>query len=246
MGVYDNTLITTTNISDRIDDLVAFLNTVSGVVAEKETVSISSADYLGAKFTIEGGKLEGFFGYNSSNIRFSGVYLKDVLNDAYLINPTSGGNNYASGGANTKVNVYTNVVDGEQNATVIHIADTASAYTVKIEVASLHIDNNILAGFVLASHEYTDISSLTFKNITTNNGVLYSYTNMFPYAASIGKLDYLGQAYFVNGNNLKKFTTDILRECSTVTLLSTASLVDGNWIALGAHCLAPLDSEEDE
>lgn len=245
MGVYDNTLITTTNQAERSAEIVAFLNTVSGVTAEEATVSISDTDYLGAKFTFENNKLEGFYGY-SGDCRYTGIYLKDILNDEYLISPVSGGNNYSSAVGNVKIHVYTNIANDEQNATLIQIADQLEAYTYKMEVMSLHIDGDVLVGYATTSHTYTDISSLTFKNISLNNGVTYSYTNMFQYTSVSGSLDYLGQAYFVNGNNLKKFTTDILRECSTVTLLSTASLSDGNWLAIGAHCLAPLDSEEDE
>jgi hypothetical protein len=99
---------------------------------------------------------------------------------------------------------------------------------------------------LLTDSQYVDISTLTFEETSDLSRTQFSYTNMFQYTSVSGSLDYLGQAYFVNGNNLKKFTTDILRECSTVTLLSTASLSDGNWLAIGAHCLAPLDSEEDE
>ena len=95
--------------------------------------------------------------------------------------------------------------------------------------------------------EMVDISTLTFEDVTDTARIAYTYTNMFPYEADSGSLDFLAQAYFVNGG-VRKFTSTILKECSTVSILSTGSMPNPLpfHFAIGAHCLVPLDQGGNE
>ena len=239
MGVYDNAIYTTSE-SERINSLIGYLNNLNTdeltvISAESGTLEISGNTYTGASFSLTGTNISGFFGY--SGLTATACYLKN--GDNYLIPETA--RSY-TGDTNLSVHSYV-----DKDCVLISINDLNSSRT-GLEFVLLNTsDSKRLIGYkeLLTDFQYVDISTLVFEELSDASRTQFSYTNMFLYAASIGKLDYLGQAYFVNGNNLKKFTADILRECSTVTLLSTASLVDGNWIALGAHCLAPLDSEEE-
>ena len=113
-------------------------------------------------------------------------------------------------------------------------------------------DNKYLIGYNTSrlnpnlSPYMVDISSLRFEEVSDTVRSPLSYANMFPFYAVEGTVDFLNQAYFKNGNGLKMFETDVLKECSTVSLLSTVSLPSplNNHLALGAHCIVPLDDEE--
>ena len=240
MGVYDNAIYATSE-TERINSLIGYLNNLNTeeltvISAESGTLEISGTTYTGVSFSLTGTNISGFFGYNG--LTSTACCLKN--GDNYLIPETA--RSYANN-ANLSVHSYV-----DKDCIYIAINDLNSGRT-GLEFILLNTsDSKRLIGYkeLLTDSQYVDISTLVFEELSDASRTQFSYTNMFQYVAQSGTLDYLGQAYFVNGNNLKKFTTDILRECSTVTLLSTASLSDGNWIALGAHCLAPLDSEEDE
>ena len=111
-------------------------------------------------------------------------------------------------------------------------------------------DNKYLVGYYRHSTQnvyFVDIASLTFEDVSDNARLLYTYTNMFPFSAVDGTLDFLSHAYFIDENSYKKFTSDLLKECSTVSLLSTASLPYplNNHLAIGTHCIVPLDNPEE-
>ena len=119
-----------------------------------------------------------------------------------------------------------------------------------IEVAIVNVSNsNVLVGYKVNTsnpvQQFVDISELTFENVSDSARIQYSYTNMFPYESNPGTLDFLAQSYFVN-NGVRVYMSDLLKECSTLSLLTTASLPYplGNHIAVGAHCIVPITVEE--
>lgn len=239
MGVYNNTLITTTDLEDRVSSLVEYLDALTWLDAESSSVEVSDVTYSGAKFTISGTNIEGFFGYNDS-LAATATYLKkgDIYLSELGINTDSG----LVGSVN--IHSYT-----DEKCKIIAIDDTNSSRR-GIEFILIDAkDSTKLIGYkvlLAETNHFADISDLVFENVSDASRQPYSYTNMFPYVADDGYIDFLAQAYFVNANIIKQFETDILRECSEVTLLSTVSLQYSNYLAIGAHCLAPLDNEEEE
>ncbi len=244
MGVYNSITITSDDLETRLNSLVAYLNSLDGITAERYNdedwdIGWDPGYPQGVKYSFDGTNISCFFGYYRGLIYTAEGVLKD---DAYIFKTTHSPYNPTT----TDLVVHSYI---DENCKLITIKD---AYSLRggLTTVLLTIGNTKLIGynsFSTASDDITflDISSLTFEEISDSVRIPYTYTNMFPYAAPIGQLDFLNQAYFVNGNNVKKFTTELLKECSTVNLLSSASLPAplGNFIAIGAHCLAPLDPE---
>ena len=248
MGVYDRSVITTSDESERITELISVLNNLNPdpenptvISAEQGTLDIGNDTYTGVNFSFVDTDISGFFGYFS--LPYTGCQLK-IGENTNLIDPVS--HSYM-GSANLAINSYI-----DDNCTYLAIKDLQQQHG-GVEVMILKLsETKTLIGYKdlynVASevtYEVADISALTFKDISNIEGISYTYTDMFPYTAAGGTIDFLAQSYFVNGG-VRKFQSNFLRECSTITLKSTASLPDGNYVALGAHCLAPLDEEVEE
>lgn len=244
MGVYNSITITSDDLETRLNSLATYLNSLDGITAERYddedwNIGWDPGYPKGVKYSFDGTNISCFFGYFRGLIYTAEAVMK---NDDYILKTTHSPYNPTT----TDLVVYSYIDD---NCKLITIKDAYSSRG-GLTTILLTIGNTKLIGygsFYTASDDITfeDISSLTFEEISDSVRIPYTYTNMFPYAAPIGQLDFVNQAYFVNGNNVKKFTTGLLKECSTVNLLSSASLPTplGNFIAIGAHCLAPLDPE---
>ena len=244
MGVYNSITITSGDLETRLDSLATYLNSLDGITAERYNdedwdIGWDPGYPQGVKYSFDGTNISCFFGYYREMIYTAEGVKKD---DAYILKTTHAP--YVPTGTPLVVHSYI-----DDNCKLITIKDTCPDRG-GLTTVMLTIGNTKLVGyksFYTASNNVTfvDISSLTFEEISDPVRIPYTYTNMFPYAAPAGQLDFINQAYFVNGNSVKKFTTDLLKECSAVNLLSSASLPAplGNFIAIGAHCLAPLDEE---
>lgn len=241
MGAYNRAIFSTSE-SERIASLISYLNNLNPdpenptiILAEEGTLEISGTTYTGVNFELTGTDISGFFGYNG--LSYTACCLKNGDNNLV---PDTARNN--SSETNLAVNTYI-----DDNCIYIAINDLQANKT-GLELMLLNISSSkALIGYkeLNTADEIADISTLIFEDINDTARVQYTYTNMFPYAAISGTIDFLAQSYFVNGG-IKKFQSNFLRECSIVTIKSTASLPDGNYIALGAHCLAPLDEEVSE
>lgn len=236
MGVY-NTAQFPADISTKLDDIIAYVNSLDGMSAEAAT----DEGYTGFYFHFNGTSVIGFYGYFSNNVR---LWLKN--GDTYLISPWTSD----TSGAQDQMIVHSYVDD---NLILLSFRDLHS-YRSGMEVALLTIDEYTkLIGYARNTSTdnppstFLDISTLTFENISDVTRQPLSYTNMFPYAAPAGTLDFLAKGYFVN-NGVRKYTSEFMKECSTIDLLSTASLPYplNNHLAIGAHCIVPLDDEGGE
>lgn len=239
MGIYNNALFSNSDVEERIGNLASFLSSFEGINAEVGNHTFDEYEFIGCIITFNGTSVEGFFGYKTDDMRYTGGYLKTGESN-YIVSPFYGANTYFSA-SDLTAHVYS---DEKCKFLSCGVQRTPS-----LEICLVTTDNNkILAGGKnsLTGEPTVDISELVFQDIADSAHLQYSYTSMFPYAAIAGSIDYLGQSYFVNGNGFKSFATDILRECSAVALMSTASLHDGNYLAIGTHCLAPLDEQEEE
>lgn len=238
MGVYNRAIFSTSE-SERIASLIAYLNNLNPeestiISAEEGTLEIDGTTYTGVNFELAGTDISGFFGYNG--LQYNACCLKNGNN---VLIPDTAKDNVDT--ANLSVNSYI-----DDNCIYIAINDL-NANKTGLELMLLNISSSkVLIGYkeLDTAEEIVDISTLIFEDISDTARVQYTYTNMFPYVAISGTIDFLAQSYFVNGG-VKKFQSNLLRECSTVTIKSTASLPDGNYLALGAHCLAPLDDVEE-
>ena len=241
MGVYDKILIDTYDVSQRATLMAAFLNNFDRISAEVYEYELDSTTYTGVKFTIDGSEIEGFYGYTDSCYYSAGYF---VNGDIEYIAPFAAGRRDEIQGA-MRIHAYS-----DEKCVMISIKDN-SAWRCGIEMIFIN-DNESkpIVGYYKypavngGTATYTDISNLTYECTTDVTRTQCTYTNMFPYTAPAGTLDFLAQSYFIN-DGVKKYTSKLLKECSTMDLLSTASLPSplGNHLAIGAHCLAPLDDE---
>lgn len=238
MGVY-NTLRFPSDIASKCADMIAYLNNLDGVFAE----SAEDKGTTGFKFYLEGTNIVGYFGYKGGN-RNTHMWLKN--GDINLIAPYS----FDTYGGEEPLTVHSYIDD---SLILISFRDHQQ-YRFGLEVALLTINlTTKLVGY--ARHTSTnenpptflDISSLTFEKIDDPIRIPLSYANMFPYYAAPGTLDFLAKSYFVN-NGVRRYSSELMKECSTVSLLSAVSLPYplNNHLAIGAHCIVPLDSEGGE
>ena len=247
MGVYNRAIFSTSE-SERIASLISYLNNLNPdpenptiISAEEGTLEVSGSTYTGVNFSFIGTDISGFFGY--SGLTYTGCKLINGEN-TYLIAPVAHSfTDYTNLAINSYIDnncIYIAIKDLHQNHGGIEVILLKLSETkTMIGYKDLYNDASEV------TYEVADISTLIFEDISDTARVQYTYTNMFQYVAISGTIDFLAQSYFINGG-VKKLQSNFLRECSTVTIKSTASLPDGNYIALGAHCLAPLDEEVSE
>ena len=192
--------------------------------------------FNGIKFTVADTNITGFYGIGDGYGN-TAVYLKkgtvDLISAAY--------HSDGSGGINLSINAYV-----DDNCVEFAINSPHNKFDgMEFIIAK---DINLVGYLQLFSNtsQYVDIASLVFEKTDPTLRAKYTYADMFPYVATAGTIDFITKGFFKDANSYKAFETESLKECSTVTLLSTQSLPTGNCIALGAHCLAPLDEEDAE
>lgn len=237
MGKFYTAKFTGDDIS-RIDQVSSWFNAFDGITSEVVTVTVGNIDFVGAKVSIDGTGIEMFLGDVSDSVTRSHSYIKNE--DTVLAS-----NTVTSGGSETGINVSAYIdekcillcacqnVNGPQ---VMYTRTVGEDYLVGYKT-NVNGNTNIIV----------DISSMVFEEVSDSSRTPYTYANMFPYTADGAALDFLTNAYFKNGLNYKSFTSDILKECSTISLLSTASLPEplGPHLAIGAHCIVPVDINEE-
>lgn len=239
MGVYKTTVIDA-DASQKIANLVAYLNDLDGITAIEGSIDIDSVTYNGAAFSFDDSSIGGFFGINDQGT-FSAVSLQN--GSVSLVEPIAAGAAASNPG---DISIHSYIDD---DCKILSIRDCTSTHN-GIEIAIVNVSNsNTLVGYKVNTsnpvQQFVDISELTFENVSDSARIQYSYTNMFPYESNPGTLDFLAQSYFVN-NGVRVYMSNVLKECSTLSLLTTASLPYplGNHIAVGAHCVVPITVEE--
>lgn len=239
MGVHDRALISTTTVEDRLSSLIEFLNGKDGITAVAHTDTISGDSYNGVLYSFDDTDISCFFGYKAEGLLYTGCWVKNGNTTIYF--PSPRGNDSVSA---TDLVIHTYIDDACKYVTINDMSTSRGGLQTMLTDAG-----KILIGYGenATNAEMVDISTLTFEDVTDTARIAYTYTNMFPYEADSGSLDFLAQAYFVNGG-VRKFTSTILKECSTVSILSTGSMPDPLPLhfAIGAHCLVPLDEGGNE
>ena len=240
MGKFYNAEITATDPQEIAASVSNFFNNLDGVTSEVIEYTYNSNTYYTADINIDGTNIEMYCGYCMDSDQ--PVYVSKVINGdiTYL-------NDYAIQDI-APVIIVSAYIDTDC-IMLYNYTKLRNTYNGTEIIYTKTSDNKNLIGYyrnITSANAYDlfDISNLTFEDLDDSARITHTYTNMFPYEAIAGTIDFLAQSYFVN-NGTRKFQSNLLRECSVVTLGSTASLPDGNYIALGAHCLAPLDDEEE-
>lgn len=242
MGVYNNLNISTTDITQRATLAAAFLNGFDGITAEVYEYEYESNTFVGIRFSFDETNIEGFYGYRDSCYYGCGWYRNG---DIYYINPFQEGRRDEGVGSAFIIHAYS-----DSHCKLISLKDNGR-WRSGIEVMAVtDTSSNELVGYYKYPTIYdtfVDISSLTFEKIDDPVRLPSTYTNMFPYSAPAGTLDFLAKSYFVN-NGVRRYSSELMKECSTVSLLSTVSLPYplNNHLAIGAHCIVPLDNEGGE
>lgn len=241
MGVFGSTIFSNGDANERASLLANYLNQLDGITAETETITVSTNSYIGVKFTIDEINITGFLGYNSG-CTDTAAYIKNNNIDTYLYGPAVSGNNYQRW---TDVKIYYYLDD---NIKIINVGDVMNGYRLKIQLMSVTTTTSTkLVGYRAetgGTDIFLDISTLTFEDPLSNSRAAYKYTNMFPYYALPGTIDFVASGFFTNNSGFKKYICESMRECSTVGLLSTQALFVGSHLAIGTHCLVPIDEEE--
>jgi hypothetical protein len=248
MGKFYDASVSVTDPAERATSISNWFNNLEGISSEVIDYEYDDNTYKAANIVIDGTDISILFGIKSDAVGTSVVHAYNG-EDKVLISDT-----YATGndGNTTAAKLYAYIDDNCIMLSVCQSNSTANGVEI-IYVKTA--DNKYLVGYYRHSTQnvyFVDISSLTFEEINDSARLIHSYTNMFPFAAILGQVDFLNQAYFVQANPgvsnaYKSFKVDILKECSTVTLLSTVSLPYplNNHLAIGAHCIVPLDDEEE-
>ena len=235
MGVYDSISIgTSVSIDQWTATLAEFLNSFDDIFASTSSETVDSVEYTGVEFSINGTTISGFVGWNASEQRHK--YFRLNNGDITLMGGVRQKTLFMDG---VKVHVY-----DDSGCVVISLGDTHFGF--EFMVADIEGGDKIVGYYEKPDNykSFVDISSLAFERTNDTLRVVCAYTNMFPYAANPGTLDFLAQAYFVN-SGVRRYTSKVLKECSTVVLLSTVSLPQplNNHLAIGAHCIVPLDNQ---
>lgn len=245
MGKFYSATITEDNPTLRGTRLANWFSQFDGITVELYDFALTQNEhYIGPKITVDGTDIEIFLGSHLNAVTWSYVWVKNniVPEGATRLEYK------ASGGGNNFGVVATAYID--ENCIVLSACQNFNGFEVIIPKTS---SGKRLLGYgrisianISGTNYFLDASSLTFEDIDDTARIPYRYINMFPYNAEAGTIDYTIGGIFVDGAQFKHFKTEALVECSTVSLLTTQSLIIGNCIALGTHCLAPLDMEEEE
>ena len=234
MGKFYNAQITVRDPQALAESISNFFNNLDGVTSEVIEYTYSSNTYYTADIKIDGTDIELYCGCQGSLTFLTKLINGDIT---YLSDRT----NSHSDAPKTIVSAY---ID---DACIMLYCYSQIRFDVQgIQVMYVKTsDDKRLVGYnryITGVYDYNflDISTLTFEDLADTARIPHTYTNMFPYTAVAGTIDFTNEGFFIN-NGIRKFSTTALKECSTVTLGSTQSLPVGNCIALGAHCLAPLD-----
>jgi hypothetical protein len=247
MGKFYSALISATDVTQRATSISNWIDSLEGFSSTVVTYSASGSVFTSAKITLDDTNIEVLFGIVANTINGTIVYVKN--GDIKLLPDNKKGPSGAV--ADIYIGAYI-----DENCRFLSIRQRQAlneSNGVEVLYLTTSTGNNLIgygkndtgtSGSTIDSRDILDVSSLVFEDVDDSARIPYKYTNMFPYVASAGTIDFITKGFFVDGNQYKQFETEALRECSTVTLLSTQSLPTGNCVALGAHCLAPLDDEE--
>lgn len=243
MGKFYSAKFTVEDSTARITSISNWFNALDGITSEVIDYEYSDSTYKAAKITIDNTPIEVLFGAKPAKVNHTVVYAKN--GDIYLINNTIGSEQQLG-----TVNVYAYIHENIVLIGIKHMKNYSASSNNGVEILYLKTsENKYLIGYYRngTNDGFVDISSMTFEELSDTSRTPYTYANMFPYYADGATLDFLTNAYFKNGLNYKSFTSDILKECSTISLLSTASLPDplGPHMAIGAHCIVPVDIDEE-
>lgn len=247
MGTYYDAIVTISgnDINELNTKVVNYLNNIEGISAELYDDIVDSDIYNGVIIRFNNTNIEVFLGRspNSELYKYVRKWIKN--GDVLICGPYTGSKETAPLRC-CYLKVYEN--NNFISVNMCYAESSASQYMLgSCHPTLITMDNgDKLVGYYNGSSKANimDISSLSFENINDPARVKYEYTNMFPYTANSGTLDFLAQAYFTN-NGVRRYTTKLLKECSTVNLLSTVSLPDplGNHLAIGEHCIVPITVE---
>lgn len=243
MGKFYSASIAVTDATARVTSISNWFNNLEGVSSELVDYTYNSVTVRAAKITIDDTDIEILFGLVPSHYGTSIVHVFNTEDKKLIPDSCETGND----GTTTNAQLYAYIDD---NCVLLSLyqSNTYNPTTNGFQVVYVKTsDDKHLVGYFRFSARnsdmYADMPTLTFEDVDDSARVPYNYTNMFPYVATAGTIDFTNEAFFVDGNNVRAFSTEALKECSTVTMLSTQSLPTGNCVALGAHCLAPLDDE---
>ena len=245
MGKFYTASISIADQQERATSISNFFNNIAGLTSNVIQKSYNTKLFYCADITIDNTDFELIYGTSDDSGSYN-AYCE--LQYGTMENPYI--ETTATGNWQTNDFVMSAYVDNDFVALFIHRAGNNSNHgPLGVEATYAAVNNNKnLIGYKAVVDTNTsidnifyDISGLVFYDVSDAGKVPYTYTNMFPYVATAGTIDFTNEAFFVNGANIKSFISETLKECSTVTLCSTQSLPVGNCIALGAHCLAPLD-----
>lgn len=245
MGKFYTANFTVEDPTSRATSISEWFNNLDEITSELIDYEHNDSTYKAAKITIDGTPIEVLFGVKTADAKDTVVYAKN--GDIYLINNIlPSGPDSGIGVVNTYAYIHENIVlIGIKYMTHYPVAANNG-----IEVLYLKtLENKYLIGYYRngTNDGFIDISSMTFEEISDSSRTPYTYANMFPYTATPPSLDFLTKAYFKNGLDYVSFTSDILKSCSVMSLLETASLPDplGPHMAIGAHCIVPVDIDEE-
>lgn len=245
MGKFYTANFTVEDPTSRATSISEWFNNLDGITSEVIDYEYSDSTYKAARIAIDNTPIEVLFGVKTTAANDTVVYAKN--GDIYLINNTlPTGFDSGIGAVNAYAYIHENIV----LIGIKYMANYASGTNNGIEVLYLKTsENRYLVGYYRngTANGFADISSMTFEELSDSSRTPYTYANMFPYAATPPSLDFLTKAYFKNGLDYMSFTSDILKSCSEVSLLETASLPDplGPHMAIGAHCIVPVDIDEE-
>lgn len=243
MGKFYSNSISSVDPTTRITSLSEWFNNIDGISSEVVDYTYSDVEYTAAKITIDNTNIEVLYGVKKSDYNVSIIYAKN--GDISLIDDTSKGYGTAS-------DIYLYSYVHENKVVLISIStpsDTLAAAN-SVEILLVRDNNNSpIVGYKYHADTdtFVDISSLVFEDVNDSSRAQYTYANMFPYTATAPYLDFLSMSYFKNSLGYKTFTSDILKECSIVSLLDTVSLPEplDSHMAIGAHCIVPIDEDEE-
>lgn len=244
MGKFYSNSISSTDPTTRITSLSEWFNNIDGISSEVIDYEYDDIEYTAARITINNTDIEVLYGVQKTDVQRSILHAKN--GDISLVSDTS-----KKYGDPNDIVLYSYVHENKVALIAINTPNSSTDGANSIELLFVRdINSNALIGYKYHADTdtFVDISDLVFENVADSSRAQYTYAEMFPYAAISPTFDYLAQGYFKNSLGYKSFTSDILKECSVITVLDTATLPDplGNHIAIGEHCIVPIDIEEED